>query len=142
MRSRRSLCLIKLLAEVAGELARVHGHRPTGQGHLQILPQPDFELAAVQAHDDPARPAAEMMRDGRAARPGARRQRLADAALEDAGPDHARLELAVPRDVGAVGEERVALDRGPDRIEVERIDVLAGDRALGVADRDVPEAPA
>ena len=52
MRSRRSLCLIELLAEVVGERARVDGHRPAGQGHLQILPDLDLELAAVERDDD------------------------------------------------------------------------------------------
>ena len=62
------------------------------------------------------RPAGEVVGDGGAAGAGPGRERLADAALEDAGADHGRvLELAVPGHVGAVGEQRVALDRGADR---------------------------
>src|SRR5579871_1406784 len=59
MRSRRSLCLIELLAEVVGERALVHGHGPAGQGHLQVLPHLDLELAAVEAHEHPPRAAGE-----------------------------------------------------------------------------------
>src|SRR5580658_8193850 len=70
MRSRRSLCLIELLAEVVGEGAREHGHRPAGHGDVQLLADCDGQLPAVQADEDLGGAAGEVMGDRGAARAG------------------------------------------------------------------------
>ena len=67
------------------------------------------------------------------------------AALEDARADRSLAGLAPPRDVRAVRELRVVLDRRPDRRQVEGQELLEArhaDRALRVADRDVLEREA
>src|SRR5258708_14920153 len=104
MRSRRSLCLIQLLAEFVTELATVDGHRPARQRDAQLLVDLHLQLAAVEQDPHVGGAAREAVRDRGAARAGARRQGLPHPALEDAGADQAGLELGVPRDVGAIGK--------------------------------------
>src|SRR5579871_4742873 len=67
MRSRRSLCLIELLAEFSGERPREDGQRPAGQGHVQMVPDRDLELTAVEADQHPRGSAGEVVSDGGAA---------------------------------------------------------------------------
>src|SRR5919204_233642 len=63
---------------------------------------------------------------GGPARAGAARERLADAALEDPGADRVRGELAPEARVGAVREQRRALDLRPGAGQVERVELFAG----------------
>ena len=91
---------------------------------------------------------AEHVRHRGAAGAGARGKGLPHPALEYARANARRgpgLELGVPGDVRAVGEVRMPFDRRSQRPEIqgrERGGVLHADRDLGIADRDVLEAPA
>ena len=81
--------------------------------------------------------------DGGAGRAGARRQRLAHAALEDAGADASarRARARTTRSCGW-GTASACSICGPIGVQVELIErgeVLDADRALRVADRDVLE---
>src|SRR5271169_5176424 len=115
MRSRRLLGLIQLPFEVLAQATREHGPRPACQAHAQILPHLHLELPAVQHHfyarSRFRRCSSESKGNRRAARAGARGQRLPHAALEDPRADARllaadRLDLRVPRHVRAVGELR------------------------------------
>src|SRR5205823_12199061 len=69
---------------------------------------------------------------------------LPHPALEDPRPDAPRLALGEPRHVGALGEQLVALDLGPNRRQVQGVQlvlVVDSNRALRVSDLDVLEAP-
>ena len=79
--------------------------------------------------------------DRGAAGAGARGERLPHPALEDPRPHPAAVDRE-EGDVGAVREQLVAFDLGPDLAEVEVVELVADDdRALRVADRDVLELP-
>src|SRR3954454_3705657 len=47
-RSSRSLVFTKCLQEFVGERACVHGHGPSAQVHVHVLPHLDLELHAVE----------------------------------------------------------------------------------------------
>ena len=126
MRSRRSLCLIELLAEVVGERAREHGHRPAGQGHVQILPDLDRQLAAVEAHDDlgaarrrggrrPPR------RSRRSPRRASRRRRARRSARGSRPGSSSRYQETLVR----LGNSAWCSIAGPIAGEVERLELLA-----------------
>ena len=112
---------------------------------MQRLVDVDHQLAAVE-HDGHRRvAAAQHVGDRRAARAGAGGHRLPHPALEDARADAVGGELGPERDVGAVRERLVVLDRRAELREVERLELLAvgdPDRRLRVADREVLEAQA
>ena len=72
--------------------------------------------------------AAQHERDRGAARAGARGLRLPHAALEDPRADRVRADRAPERDVRAVRELRVVLDRRADRRQVERVRARRGRR--------------
>src|SRR5260370_41980422 len=93
MRSRRSLCLIQLLAEFVTELATVDGHRPACQRDAQLVVDLYLQLTAVEQDAHIGRAAAEAVSDRGAARAGARRESLPHPALEDPGADQPGLEL-------------------------------------------------
>ena len=69
---------------------------------MQVLPDVDDELAAVELDGDRRVAAAQDVGDRGAGRAGAARHRLADAALEDARADAVGRELGPERDVRAV----------------------------------------
>src|SRR5690348_9347619 len=101
---------MQLLDELVGQLAPVYRDRPAGQVDVQVVGDLDLELAPVEADSHGRVAATQDGGDGGAAGPGAGGERLPRAALEDAGTDHARLDLGPERHVGPVGEQRVALD--------------------------------
>src|SRR5258708_22980524 len=86
MRSRRSLCLIQLLAEFVTELATVDGHRPARQRDAQLVVDLHLQLAAVEQDARVGGSAREAIGDPRAPRARAPRQRLPHPPLEDPGP--------------------------------------------------------
>src|SRR4051812_30552743 len=53
-RSSRSLVFTKFLQEFIGERPAVHGDRPSGQGHVHVLPHLDLEFAAIELDGDGA----------------------------------------------------------------------------------------
>src|SRR3954468_5623320 len=83
MRSRRLLDLIQLLDEFVGQVRGVNRPRPACQVHVKVLPHFHLEVTAVEVHRHRALAAAQHERDGGSRRAGARRERLAHAALED-----------------------------------------------------------
>ena len=112
---------------------------------MQVLPDVDRQLPAVEMHRDGRVAAAQDVRDRGAGRAGPGGERLPHAALEDPRLDRVRRELRPPAHVRAVGELRVVLDRRADGREVERLErasVGHADRRLRVADLDVLVAPA
>ena len=120
-------------------------HRPARQVDVEVLPDLDLELAAVELDRDRRVAAAQDVGDGRAARAGAAGGGLADPALEDPRADGGVVERGEPRDVGALRELRVGLDRRADGGEVERLEggrVGDVDRRLRVADDEVLEVEA
>src|SRR3954453_22933398 len=109
---------------------------------MHVLPYLDLELAAVELHGDGTVHTAQHRTDRGAHCARARRHGLADAALEDPCADRGVARPRPERDVRAVGKEIAALDRGSDRRQVERVELVAIldlDRALRVADRNVLE---
>src|SRR5215211_954789 len=72
--SRRLLGFMKLLDEFRREHAAVHGHRPAGQVHVQVLPDLDLQVATVQVDGDRRVATAQDERDSSAARAGAGRE--------------------------------------------------------------------
>ena len=81
---------------------------------MEVLPDVDLELPAVEPDRDRRVAAAQDVGDGGAAGAGARGGGLPRPALEDPRADDARLELGEPRDVRAVREQR-ARARSPGR---------------------------
>src|SRR5579875_3250419 len=73
---RRLLGCMKLLDELIGQAAGEHRHRPSAQGHVQVLLDLDDELAAVEHDGDRRVPAGEHVGDGRTVRTRPRGARL------------------------------------------------------------------
>src|SRR4051812_24253525 len=137
IRSRRLLGLIQLLDELFAQRRAVHAPRPAGQRHVQVLPHLHLEVAAVEVHRNGTLAAVQHVSDRGSACARARREGLADAALEYARGDLAFPVGAPERDVGPVGEEVAGFDRWPKLRQVELPEtVFHLDRALRVADRD------
>src|ERR1700737_4855966 len=95
IRSRRSLCLIKLLVKVVAEAPGIDRYRPATEVDIQVLSDHDLQFAAVEHDLDGWRAASEPVGDGGAAGAGPGRHRLSDSALEDPRADHAGLKLDV-----------------------------------------------
>src|SRR5262249_1937455 len=109
--------------------------------HGQLLADLHLELASVQLYRELTRGSGDVRRDGGPGRAGPRGERLPHAALEDprAHPVSLRAEEA---HVGPVREQLTVLDLRADRGQLERPEAVPHrDRALGIADRDVLEAP-
>ena len=143
-RAARLHASLRASRKLAAELARVHGHRPAGQVHVQVLAHLDLELAAVEVDGDRAverraEPRRPRRRSRRCPTTSSRRRRARRSARVIPPSD----SRAPERDVGAVREQLVALDRRADRRQVELLQPLGDlDRALRVADRDVLEGAA
>src|SRR5215217_5351857 len=121
-RSSRLLGCIQLLEEFLAQRPRVHGTRPAGQVHMEVLAHVDHELAPVEHHGHRAVHTTQGGRHGRARGAGAGRHRLADPALEDPRAD-LRVARAAPEGyVRAVRESLVALDLGPVALEVQLLE--------------------
>ena len=122
-------------------VARVHGHGPAGQVDVQVLGHVHLQLAAVQPDGHGAVDPAQHRGHGGAGGAGARRHGLPHPALEDARADRGVALAAPERDVRAVREQLVALDRRAQLRQVELLEALVHlDRALGVADGHELEA--
>ena len=103
---------------------------------MQVLAHLHLELAAVQAHGHGAVGAAQHRGHRGAGRAGARRHGLPHPALEDARADRGVALPAPERDVRAVREQLVVLDRRAQLGQVELLELVVDlDRALRVADR-------
>src|SRR5262245_4090857 len=134
---------MRLLEGGEVDVALEDRHRPAGEVDVEILADVDLELAAVEAHGHRGVAAAQDVGDRGAARAGPAGLGLPHAALEDPRTDRGRVDLRVPRDVRAARELRVALDRRPDSLEVERGELVGARDAedgLRVANRQVLEA--
>ena len=137
--------IAELRDQLGAERAAVDRDRPAGELDAQGRVHADLELAAVERDRHGRGAAAQHERDRRAARSRAGGLRLPHPALEDARADRVRAGVAPERDVRAVREARVVLDRRADRGKLERYELLEArdpDRALRVADRDVLEREA
>src|SRR4051812_11284394 len=144
--ARRNLQGGELGLELRAQLAAADRDRPAGQVDVQVLGDVDEQLAAVEDDGHRRVAAAQHVGDGRAGRAGPAGQRLPHPALEDPRADAVGGHRGEERHVRAAGrEELVVLDGRADRREVEALELVAVghvDRALGVADEDLLEAPA
>src|SRR4051812_4357672 len=130
-RSRRLLGCMQLSHQFLADSSSVHGPGPAGQVHVQILPDGDLELTAVERDGHRALYPAQHRGDGGAGGPGAGRHRLPHPALEDARPDRAVAGASPERHVGPAREQVVVLDRRAVDLNVEFLQALLDlDRAL------------
>ena len=137
---------VSVWEELRSDLAAEDRHGPARQVDVEVLADLDLELAAVELAPYRRVAAAQDVGDGRAARAGAARSVSPTPRSKIRARMVGVVEGGEPRDVGAVGELRVASRSGGRCAPRSRASSVGRvgdvDRRLRVADRQMLEAKA